>query len=79
MDVSGHDSDFAFVGFDYSWAVGSDDSGFVLGSKGVLYFDHVVLGNTFVKEIVPSVMTTQSSSSASRAYMMALAAPGGGT
>ena len=46
MDVTGHDSDLAFVGFDYTWTVGTDHSGFVLGTESVLDLDHIVLGDT---------------------------------
>lgn len=42
-------------------------------------FDHIVLRDTWMRGKIPSVMTTQSSSSASRASMTASAAPGGGT
>jgi hypothetical protein len=50
VDNSWHDADFAFIGLDYSWAVGADDSGFALGSEGVLDFDHVVLGDAVSDE-----------------------------
>jgi len=79
MDISWHDADFALIGLDYAGAVGADHSGLLLAAEGVLHSDHIVLGNACVDLIVPSVMTTQSSSSASRASRMAAAAPGGGT
>lgn len=43
MDVSRHDTDLALFGSNDSWAVGANQTGFVLSEQGVLYFDHVVL------------------------------------
>ncbi len=79
MDISWHDTDFALIRLDYAGAVGTDDSGLLLGAESMLDSDHIVLWNTYIDLLVPSVMTTQSSSSASRASRMAAAAPGGGT
>ena len=79
MNVAGHNANFALLRLDDAGAVGSDDSSPVLSPQCMFHSNHVLLGNTCVKSKVPSVMTTQRSSSASRASMMALAAPGGGT
>ncbi len=79
MDISWHDTDFALIGLDYAGTVRANDSGLLLGAEGMLDSDHIVLWDTYIDLIVPSVMTTQSSSSASRASRMAAAAPGGGT
>lgn len=46
VDVTGHDANFAFIGFDDTRTVGSDDSCSSLLSKSMLDSDHVVLGDT---------------------------------
>lgn len=46
MDVAGHDSNFALLGLDDSWAIGPYDSGLGLGLESVLDLDHVLLWDT---------------------------------
>mmetsp|Transcript_4611 Transcript_4611/g.6746 ORF Transcript_4611/g.6746 Transcript_4611/m.6746 type:complete len:257 (-) Transcript_4611:147-917(-) len=46
VDVSWHDTDLAFTGFDDSRAVWSDQTGLVLSLEHVLYAGHVLLGYT---------------------------------
>lgn len=46
MNVTGHDTDLAFAGFDDSWTVGSDDASGGLLAESVLHTDHVVLWYT---------------------------------
>jgi hypothetical protein len=49
VDVSRHDADLALVGLDDSGTVGPDHSGLVLGAKGMLHLDHIVLRDSWVK------------------------------
>mmetsp|Transcript_29276 Transcript_29276/g.45495 ORF Transcript_29276/g.45495 Transcript_29276/m.45495 type:complete len:281 (-) Transcript_29276:169-1011(-) len=46
VDVSWHDADLAFTGFDDSGTVRSDEAGLVLSLEHVLYAGHVLLGYT---------------------------------
>jgi len=46
VDVTGHDTDLAFVGLDDTRAVGTNNSGNVLASQGSLNSDHILLRNT---------------------------------
>lgn len=42
VDFRRHDSDSALIGFDYAWAVRTDQSRFVLCLQSVFYIHHVV-------------------------------------
>lgn len=46
MNVTWHDSNFAFIWFNNSWTVGSDHSGHRLRSESIFNSDHIMLRNT---------------------------------